>query len=176
MNDRGFLDAAFADLFDDFYSDLLRVAWRICGRSDVAEELCQEAFLRYYERRERLPVGDEARYWLIRVVKNLAFNYEKRLGRERDAYRVFSRQPRNDLRNEGERSVLVEESRDQVRKALLEIPYKLRVALILTEYAGYPYADIARILHISEGNVKIRVFRARQHLSKILQKGEIHVP
>ena len=50
------------------------------------------------------------------------------------------------------------------------------VALILKEYAGYPYVDIARILRISEGNVKIRVFRARQHLSKILQKGDLHVP
>ncbi len=176
MSDGDSLDAAFAELFNGFYSDLLRVAWRICGRSDVAEELSQEAFLRYYERRDRLPVGDEARYWLIRVVKNLAFNYEKRLGREREAYRVYARQPRKDLRNEGESSILAEESRDQVRKALLEIPYKLRVALILTEYAGYPYADIARILHISEGNVKIRVFRARQHLSKILQKGDLHVP
>ena len=176
MSDGDFRDTAFAELFDVFYSDLLRVAWRICGRSDVAEELCQEAFLRYYERRDRLPVGVEARYWLIRVVKNLAFNYEKRLSREREAYRVYARQPRIESRNEGERSILAEESREHVREALLEIPYKLRVALILKEYAGYPYVDIARILRISEGNVKIRVFRARQHLSKILQKGDLHVP
>jgi RNA polymerase sigma factor (sigma-70 family) len=176
MSSEDFREAAFADLFDEFYTDLFRVAWRICGRPEVAEELCQEAFLRYYERRDRLPVGDEARYWLIRVVKNLAFNYEKRLGREREAYRVYAREPRVESRNEGENFILAEESRDTVRKALLEIPYKLRVALILKEYSGYPYIDIARILHISEGNVKIRVFRARQHLSKILQKGEVHVP
>lgn len=176
MSSGDFLDTAFADLFDNFYDDLLRVAWRICGRSEVAEELCQEAFLRYYERRDRLPVGDEARYWLIRVVKNLAYNYEKRLGREREAYRVYARQPRNESQNEGEKQILAEESRESVRKALLEIPYKLRVALILKEYSGYQYIDIARILHISEGNVKIRVFRARQHLSKILQKGDVHVP
>lgn len=176
MSNGDFRDAAFTDLFEEFHDDLLRVAWRICGRPEVAEELCQEAFLRYYERRDRLPEGDEAKYWLIRVVKNLAFNYEKRQGREREAYRVYGRQPRTESRNEGEKLLLVEESRESVRRALLEIPYKLRVALILKEYSGYPYVDIARILHISEGNVKIRVFRARQHLSKILQKGDIHVP
>ncbi len=54
--------------------------------------------------------------------------------------------------------------------------YKLRIALILKEYAGYPYADIARILKISESNVKVRVFRARAHLAKNLQKGDVHVP
>jgi len=169
-------DQDFAELFEDFFDDLHRVAWRICGRPEVAEELCQEAFLRYYERRNKLPGGIEARYWLIRVVKNLAFNYEKRQVRERDAYRVYSWQPRMDSRNDGELAVLAEDSRENVRKALQEIPYKLRIALILKEYSGYHYSDISRILNISEGNVKIRVFRARQYLMNILQKGEQHVP
>jgi len=176
MGDGDFRDEAFKELFEGFHDDLLRVAWRITGRQEVAEELCQEAFLRYYERRDKLPVGDEARYWLIRVVKNLAFNHEKRQGREREAYRAFALQPRESSGNEGERSILAEESRESVRKALLAVPYKLRVALILKEYSGYPYVDIARILRISEGNVKIRVFRARQHLAKILHKGDLHVP
>lgn len=176
MGDGDFRDAAFSELFEGFYRDLYRVAWRICGRSEVAEELCQEAFLRYYERRDKLPVGDEARYWLIRVVKNLAYNYEKRRGRERDAFRVYAHQPREDSRNEGESAILAEESRKSVKAALEAVPYKLRIALILKEYAGYPYADIARILKISESNVKVRVFRARAHLAKIIQKGDVHVP
>lgn len=176
MGDGESRDEAFAELFEGFFDDLYRVAWRICGRSEVAEELCQEAFLRYYERREKLPTGLEARYWLIRVVKNLAYNYEKRRGRERDAFRVYSRQPREDSVNEGEKSVLAEESRESVKAALEAVPYKLRIALILKEYAGYPYSDIARILKISESNVKVRVFRARAHLAKTLQKGDVHVP
>lgn len=176
MSDGESRESAFAELFDSFYPDLLRVAFRICGRKEVAEELCQEAFLRYYERRDKLPVGKEARFWLIRVVKNLTFNYEKRQGREREAYRIYARQPREESKNDGESLVLSEESKQQVREALLSVPYKLRVALILKEYTGYQYADIARILHISENNVKIRVFRARQHLSNILSKGDVYVP
>ncbi len=172
MNDGESRDEAFSELFEGFYDDLYRVAWRICGRSEVAEELCQEAFLRYYERRDRLPTGVEARYWLIRVVKNLAYNYEKRRGRERDAFQVFSRQPREDSSNEGEKAVLEEESRERVRTALESVPYKLRIALILKEYAGFPYAEIAGILKISESNVKVRVFRARAHLAEALKGDE----
>ena len=176
MNSGGFDDAAFVELFDDFYSDLIRVAWRICGTEEAAEEICQEAFLRYYERRHKLPGGDEARFWLIRVVKNLAFNHEKRRGREREVYRLYAGEPRAELRNEGERAVLEDETRNDVRRALAQVPYKLRVTLILKEYAGYRYSEIARILNISENNVKIRVFRARSHLAKLLIKGDYHVP
>ena len=89
---------------------------------------------------------------------------------------MYASQPRESLQNDGEKNVLAEESRLAVRDALLAIPYKLRIALILKEYSGYAYADIARILHISEGNVKIRVFRARQSLAAIISKGEYHVP
>jgi len=176
MNEGERSNQTFSELFDEFYTRLLQIAWRICGSSEVAEELCQEAFLRYYERRKRLPQGREARYWLIRVVKNLALSYEKRARRELEAYRELANKPMRESLNQGEAAVLSDESRKYVQEALLRVPYKLRVALILKEYAEYPYSVIARILHITENNVKIRIFRARQHLLRYLQKGDLYVP
>ncbi len=162
-------NADFIELFNSFFGNLKRIAFHICGDEEVAEELAQEAFLRYYERRHRLPVGNEARYWLIRVVRNLAFNHEKRRGREKKVYRDYAQEQQLESQNEGERIVLEEEARKDVREALDMMPYKLRITLILKEYAGFPYATIAKILRISENNVKIRVFRARQYLSKLLR-------
>lgn len=176
MNEGDTDNQSFSELFEDFYTQLLRIAWRICGSSEIAEELCQEAFLRYYERRNRVSQGREARYWLIRVVKNLAFNHEKRARRERKAYRDIANNPMRESLNQGEIAALSNESRKYVQEALLKVPYKLRVPLILKEYAEYPYSTIARILHITENNVKIRIFRARQHLSKYLQKEDLYVP
>ncbi len=167
-------ESAFTELFDSFYSELLNVAWHICGHEDVAEELCQEAFLRYYERRKHLPKGIEARYWLIRVLKNLAYSHGKRLGREREVYQTY--QPGENTRNEGEETVMAEESRRLIRKSLAEIPYKLRIVLVLKEYTGYSYATIAKILRITENNVKIRVYRARKHLSRLLEREDLYVP
>jgi len=176
MNKGSADNQAFSKLFDEFYTQLLRIAWRICGSSEVAEELCQEAFLRYYGRRMRLPQGKEARYWLIRVVRNLALNHEKRVRREREVYRNIADNPMRESLNQGEIAVLCGESRKYVQKALLGVPYKLRVPLILKEYAEYPYSTIARILHISENNVKVRIFRARRHLLKHLRKEDLYVP
>ena len=169
-------DTGFSELFDSFYKRLSIVAWRICGRVEVAEELTQEAFLRYYERRHKLPRGDEARYWLIRVVKNLAYNYERRRVKEQNIYENYGRDFPEHSESSGENEVFRDETRGEVKEALLKVPYKLRVALILREYAELPYADISRIMGITEGNVKVRVFRARKLLANILlRKEELHV-
>lgn len=168
MDNGELLDAAFVELFNGFYGNLRRVALHICGDDEVADELCQEAFLRYYERRNHLPGGDEARYWLIRVIKNLTFNHEKRRGHEYDVYRKYAQLMRVEVQNDGERSILEDDVCENVRKTLAMVPYKLRITLVLKEYAGFSYSTIAKILRISENNVKVRVCRARQHLSKLL--------
>ena len=46
----------------------------------------------------------------------------------------------------------------------------LRMPLILKEYEGLTYREIGQILKISEGNVKVRVFRGREKLARILEK------
>ena len=69
-----------------------------------------------------------------------------------------------------------DEAKKLVQDALMKLPYKMRVVLSLKEYANLSYKQIGEILKISEGNVKIRVFRARQKLSEILDKGDVYVP
>lgn len=166
----------FDDLYHQFFPVLVKIVYRITGSASVSEDLCQEAFIRYYERLDKLPGGDQARFWLIRVVKNLAYNHEKRKGRERVAYEKFFHEPKRDTTNEGEKAILEDESKKAVQEALMKIPYKLRTVLILKEYGDMDYKDIAASLKISEGNVKVRVFRARKLLSEILEKGDVYVP
>jgi RNA polymerase sigma-70 factor, ECF subfamily len=162
--------------YKEFYPVLIRVAFRITGSMEVSEDLCQEAFVRYYERMDKIPPGDQAKYWMIRVVKNLAFNHEKRKGRERNAYQKHYHEPKAEIVNDGEKELMQDESKKLVQIALMKLPYKMRVVLSLKEYANLNYKQIGEILKISEGNVKIRVFRARQKLSEILDKGDVYVP
>jgi RNA polymerase sigma-70 factor (ECF subfamily) len=53
-----------------------------------------------------------------------------------------------------------------------KLPENLRMVLILKEYGEMNNKDIGRTLGISEGNVKVRVFRARERLSAILEAAE----
>jgi len=157
----------FRRLYTGVFPILFRVACRITANEEAAEDVCQEAFFRYHEKGMVFPNPDEAKYWLIRVVKNSALNYAKRKERERRAYqRAF----REDYRSEenGEENLLKKETRREVTEALEQLPENLRIVLVLKEYGELNYKEIARILGISEGNVKVRVFRARERLSALL--------
>ena len=157
----------FKRLYDSAFQVLFRVAFRVTNNREAAEDLCQESFFRLYERNMVFPNPEEAKYWLIRVVKNAALNYAKRKDRERKAYqRAF----REDHRQEetGEGLLVKKETSEEVQEALNKLPENLRMVLILKEYAEMNYKEIGRVLGISEGNVKVRVFRARERLAALL--------
>jgi RNA polymerase sigma-70 factor (ECF subfamily) len=167
---KGMTFGEFRALYDSAFPILFRVAYRIANSSEAAEDLCQEAFFRLHEKNMVFPNPEEAKYWLIRVVKNAALNYAKRKERERRAYqRAF----REEIRQEesGEGHLVRKETTIEVRGALDKLPENLRMVLVLKEYAEMNYKEIGRVLGISEGNVKVRVFRARERLAALLQGG-----
>jgi RNA polymerase sigma-70 factor (ECF subfamily) len=155
-------------LYETVFPVLFRVVYRITGSEEAAEDLCQEAFFRLYEKKMAFPSPEEAKYWLIRVATNASLNYVKRKDRERRAYqRAF----REDTRKPetGESELLAKETREEVQEALKKLPKNLRMVLILREYGELNYKKIGQVLGISEGNVKVRVFRARERLAGLLQ-------
>ena len=161
--------------FDQTYTEvfpiLIKIIYRMTGSMEVAEELSQEAFIKLYERLGGIPAGNDTKYWLIRVGKNLALNHLKRKGRERKAYvKVLQEPPREG--DSGETSLLKKDASERVQEALTKLPDKLKEVLILKEYGDLNYKEIASILRISEGNVKVRVYRARERLADFYRKTE----
>lgn len=157
----------FRQVYDRVFPIILRIAFRITGNMDVAEELCQEAFIKYYERIATFPDTEQAKYWLIRVAKNLALNVAKRSGRERRALeRAYHEPHRHPIT--GEEAAIRGEETHRVQDALQHLPEKLKTVLVLKEYGNLNYREIASVLGITEGNVKVRVFRARERLTQIL--------
>jgi RNA polymerase sigma-70 factor (ECF subfamily) len=157
----------FQRLYKTVFPVLFRVSCRITGNEEAAEDLCQEAFFRYYEKNMVFPNPEEAKYWLIRVVKNAALNYAKRKERERKAYQRAFRETEKKTET-GEGLLVKKETRLEVEEALNKLPENLRTVLVLKEYGELNYKEIGRILGISEGNVKVRVFRARERLAGLL--------
>ena len=159
----------FRKLYDSAFPILYKVAYRIANSGEAAEDLCHEAFFRLHEKNIVFPSPQEATYWLIRVVKNAALNYAKRKQRERRAYqRAFKEDARQTETGEGQ--LVKKETKNEVLNALDKLPENLRVVLVLKEYAGLNYKEIGRALGISEGNVKVRVFRARERLAVLLRE------
>ena len=161
-------DREFRRIYEKAFPILFRVAFRIANSEEAAEDLCQEAFFRLYEKKMVFPNPEEATYWLIRVVKNAALNYAKRKERER---KVYQKAFREGFRQEetGESLLIEAENMAEVKNALDKLPENLRIVLVLKEYADMNYKEIGKVLNISEGNVKVRVFRAREKLSGFLK-------
>ncbi|HQG41071.1 MAG TPA: RNA polymerase sigma factor, partial [Spirochaetales bacterium] len=107
--------------------------------------------------------------WLIRVAQNAAINWAKRSSKEHKLYqRVYSEQH---VGMDGpEQTHLKTETEQLVQNALQMLPEKFKRVLILKEYGELDYKEIGKVLGISEGNVKVRVFRAREALAKALEE------
>ena len=167
--------ADFDQIYEEVFPLLLRITYHITSDIDAAEDLCQETFIRFYNRTLPFPSREQAKYWLIRVAKNLTFNYIKRKSREKKAMTKVKEEASVATNESGEVSLIKSESIKLVQRALEQLPEQLRAPLILKEYGGLNYKEIGKILKISEGNVKVRVFRARAQLAEIIDKGEVYV-
>ena len=166
---------SFEQLYNEVFPVVYKVSYHITGDSGAAEDICQEAFIKYYNRPVPLPSMNDAKYWLIRVVKNLSFNYSKREKRKLKVFDKMKNEPYYSD-NTGEVEILKKETKETVNRLLEKLPEKLKAPLVLREFSGLNYKEIAKVLGISESNVKVRIFRARENIQKLIDKGDIYVP
>ena len=108
-------------------------------------------------------------------MKNASLNYVKRKDRERKAYEKVLYEDHRKA-DTGEVDLLKKESMGKAREALKKLPSNLQDVLMLREYADLNYKEIGRILGITEGNVKVRIFRAREQLVKIIGEDNVFLP
>lgn len=167
-------DKELRKLYDATAPMLIRVAYRIAGTEEAAEDIVHEAFIRLIEKRIPFATLDDAKFWLIRVVKNGSLNYAKRKGREARAYERWWRGERVET-DAVDEEVLRGESKEEMRRLLDRLPENLKSVLVLKEYGGMNYKEIGRALGITEGNVKVRAFRAREALLALLEEDGNHV-
>ena len=134
-----------------------------------SEDLVHDSYIKAVERWEIFPTRNDAKYWLIRVVKNNALNWIKRKGREQHVHQRFFKES-NDSSESPEEETIKSEAIKDVRHYLDRLPEKFRVVLVLKEYGLLNYKEIGRTLGITEGNVKVRVFRAREALASLMRE------
>jgi RNA polymerase sigma-70 factor (ECF subfamily) len=141
-----------------------------------AEDVAQEAFVKAYRALASFR-GDSAFYtWLYRIAVNTARNamasrqrrpldYEAELT-EGEQTTVEARMRHTDT---PEATVLSEEIRETVNRAVAALPEDLRTAIILREVEGLSYEEIAAAMDCPVGTVRSRIFRAREAIDRSLQ-------
>ncbi|HZJ88581.1 MAG TPA: RNA polymerase sigma factor [Sphaerochaeta sp.] len=164
-------ERSFRIVYEEVFPILMRVVYHVVHNVDIAEEICQEAFIRFFDKAMTFPSLNDAKYWLIRVAKNLAINVVKRSSRERSMVEKLKQFPTPHANTtDGEKILMKEETRQEVQQAIENLPEKYRLVIVLREYSDMDYKQIAKVLNISESNVKVRVYRARKMLESTLNQ------
>ena len=164
-------ERSFRLVYEEVFPILMRVVYHVTGNVDLSEEICQEAFIRFFDKQMSFPSLNDAKYWLIRVSKNLAINHVKRRSREMSMVEKLKKAPSPHANTtDGEKVLIEKETRKLVQEAIEELPEKFRMVIVLKEYSDMDYKQIAQVLNISERNVKVRVYRARKMLESILSQ------
>lgn len=154
-------DAAFEEAFLEYYEEVFRLAYRILGSPDEAEDVAQEVFVRLH--RQGLSDGrlHNVRGWLYRVATNLSYNAARasarRASRQERASELGTVAPSvaSDPQGRAERR----EEADLVRQALSALTHRQR-RLLMLRYAGLSYRELADAVRVAPGSVGTLLARA----------------
>lgn len=156
---------AFGELVTRHRAGVVNVVYRMCGDLQVAEDAAQDAFVRAWQKLPEYQPRAPFRNWLYRIATNVALDSLRRQKKTVDVDAL----PLATRTHGPEGSYEVKERAKQVQAAVMALPESSRAALILREYEGLSYAEIANTLNIPVGTVMSRLNYARKQLLKRLE-------
>lgn len=151
---------AFRLLYDRFEYPIYRFCKHLTGDEATARDAFQETFIRMYEYRRDLKT-DNIQSWLFSIARRVSLNMIRMRRREHEAFD----ESLHTNQTAQETDIVLREHLD---KALAMLPITLREALILRDIEGHAYTDIALIVGIDLSLAKVRVYRARLMMRRIL--------
>jgi len=151
---------AFGELVHQHREGVLTVLYRLCGDITLAEDIAQETFIKAWQKLDRYQPISPFRNWLYRIATNTALDYFRR---QKPLVSI------DDLplasKNKGPESIAEQQEQSAiVQQAVLDLPTASRAVLILREFEGLSYRDIAFTLNIPIGTVMSRLNYARNQL------------
>jgi RNA polymerase sigma-70 factor, ECF subfamily len=160
------------ELADQVY----RVARRLVGSREEAEDLVQETYARAFRSWQSYTPGTNLRAWLLRILTNLNIDRGRRVQRspdfqplEESDYYLANRVAESQGEQALEQDRVVERlSQDSIVTALSSLSHDFRDVVVLVDIGEFSYADAAQILDIPIGTVMSRLHRGRRQLKQRL--------
>jgi len=169
---------AYDELIRTYHGKIYALVYNMTSNREDSEDVVQEVFVKAYSALARFK-GDSSFYtWIYRIAVNRTINFVKRRkkregfslddvdgGIERDpAYVELS------ARESPFRDATLSELQEKLNKALQKLSDKHRSVVVLHDIEGVPHDEIARMLGVSSGTVRSRLFYARQILQSELSE------
>jgi RNA polymerase sigma-70 factor, ECF subfamily len=154
---------AFEDFFQDTHERLFAALCLVTADRHEAEEIMQDAYLRVWERWDRVAGMDEPTGFLFRTAMNL---FRKRYRRARLAARhALSRE--STTRD----AFATIDDRDALVRGLRTLTPHQRAAVVLTAILGYSSSEAGQMLGVSDSTIRVMTTRARSAMREIVGDG-----
>ena len=143
-----------------YQDNLFAVAFNICQNTQDAEDVIQDTFVQYYTTKKEFDSEEHIRAWLIRVAVNKAKNVT----------RTFWQRNKVSIEDFTEMLAFETPESETLFETMMQLPKKYRIVIHLYYYEDYSVGEIAKILKLSESNVKTRLMRGRAKLREVLKE------
>lgn len=164
---------AFDQLADNWKARIYNFALRYLGDHDEAMEASQQTFIKAWQGMDSLKEGAQFRAWLYVIAGNTCRDFLRKTSRTRTTslsdtagHAHFAAD--RGATHPGERLARQDLQRI-LKQALAQLPEEQRVVLILKEYEGLKFTEIAQVLQEPESTVKSRLYYALKTMRKLLQ-------
>ncbi len=155
---------AFGELVKRYREGAVAVVYRMTADAHLAEEAAQEAFIRAWQRLYSYKPQFPFRSWIFGIAVHAALDGLRSASKEVNIDQL----PLEARGGKPEAELEAKERRALVQRAVLALPPASRAVLILREYEGLSYQEIAATLDIPVGTVMSRLNYARRHLRQAL--------
>ncbi|MDP2469651.1 MAG: sigma-70 family RNA polymerase sigma factor [Candidatus Palauibacterales bacterium] len=166
--------AAFGDLVAIYMQRCYYAALGMVGSPQDAEDLSQEAFARAFKARARLDPDRPFYPWLYQILRRLCYNFTRDTSTRRrkleraGSWLVAEATVRASV-DDPERVRATDELRDELERAIEDLPLAQREVFVLKEFEGLKYREIAELLDVPIGTVMSRLYAARHKLAAQLE-------
>jgi RNA polymerase sigma-70 factor (ECF subfamily) len=160
---------------------LYRFVYRLLPKREEAQDICQETFLRVASKSRLFREGSRFSTWMYQIALNLTRDHVRK--RTRWSALVLAaddgQEERAPLLTAGvavtpDMELERKDTRESVRRALLQLPEEQKEVLVLKEYQGLKFREIAELLSCPESTVKSRMYYGLRSLKSALAKESDH--
>ena len=149
---------------------LFRLALRITLNREEAEDVVQDTLIKVWNARDRWQELDSIEAYRLTIARNLSLDRIKKMENQNDSLEEQNTERLDENTSTPSERMIQKDKLDIVRNIIDELPEKQRSCLQLRDIEGKSYKEIADILNITEDQVKVNIFRARQTVKQRFQQ------
>lgn len=155
-------DDYFESVYREFYPDIYRFAFSYVKRKEVAEDIAQDIFLKFYFHAPK--DSRNIKSFLLKMTKNRCLDVLRKEKRVSEAQRQYET-----MRSQDGKKAELSENEDRILLSLSKIPKKYQEPIRFFYYGNMTIKEIASFLFISEEAVRKRLQRGREFLKTLLE-------